>query len=127
MTLSFCGRPRWLAVIAVLGLTCGRCLGAAPPPQFLGIAVSGAQVNFSFSSQPGVQYDVQSSENVTGPWTLLLSVGGSGATVMVTDPSGGTHSQRYYRVRDEFNQYSVNTVGFANLSLTTNWNLVANQ
>jgi hypothetical protein len=68
------------------------------PVQNLTISASASGTNtlVSFPSLAGTSYRVFSSSGLTGPWSLLSSVTGSGAVISVADPTGP--GSRFYKV-----------------------------
>ena len=59
-------------------------------------ATAGANTVVSFPTVAGSSYSVLYSTSLTGPWSLLSTVSGSGATKSVTDPRGA--GARFYKV-----------------------------
>jgi hypothetical protein len=60
------------------------------------VAPAGANVNLSWKSQGATSYQVQYKDDITGTWTNLEVVAGTGVGVTRSYPTAGT--QRYYRV-----------------------------
>jgi hypothetical protein len=65
-------------------------------PAALSVAPAGANVNLSWKSQGATSYQVQYKDDITGTWTNLEVVAGTGVGVTRSYPTAGT--QRYYRV-----------------------------
>jgi len=62
------------------------------------VKIESDQVSFSLESVNGQQYVVETSEHAGGgPWMILQSFTGNGATMTVTDTVSG--AQKYYRVK----------------------------
>lgn len=91
-------------------------------PLVLDIVMSGSQVQISFPTLVGNQYDVQYANEPGANWTILTQVIGTGSRVTVTDTA--FNERRFYRVRDG-SIFSLNTVGYINISLFTGTNALS--
>jgi serine protease AprX len=65
------------------------------------IQLSGSNVFSLFTSVVGKRYVLEATDNLSAPaWSPVASnLTGTGAFFQVTDPAGGTASQRFYRVK----------------------------
>jgi hypothetical protein len=59
--------------------------------------LANGQFQFSFDTAAGVSYAVQYSTNLTD-WYPLMTVGGNGVPLTLTDPNTAGSPQRYYRI-----------------------------
>jgi hypothetical protein len=55
------------------------------------------QFEFTFYTNPGLEYTIQYSTNLTD-WTSALTFVGNGATMMIIDPNSARGGRRFYRV-----------------------------
>lgn len=70
-----------------------------PPTTLMQPQVSGKQLTFNVTTQPGLLYTVQYKNNLTDPaWKFLTAVSGNGQSLTVTDPLAGNPSSRFYEV-----------------------------
>jgi len=73
----------------------------APPPSVSGVTASGGAVIFSFGTVPDAVYVIEYKERLEDPaWQELTRQTGTGATLLVTDPSPAGPS-RFYRIQVE--------------------------
>lgn len=97
-TENFFGGTGWS--IDTISVVDGRylCYVARVAPKLKNVKIESDQVSFSLESVNGQQYVVETSEHAGGgPWTILQSFTGNGATMTVTDTVSG--AQKYYRVK----------------------------
>ena len=72
-------------------------LGGSGPPVSLNAARAGSDVELSFNTQYGLNYDVLSKTDVTDPtWSLVETVVGTGNTMSVSDAVASP--ARFYKV-----------------------------
>ncbi len=71
------------------------------PPRITTLRLSGNDCVVSFTSFPGVTYDVQrATDLLSGAWSLAAaSLDGTGQTVQAVDPGAAEQVSRFYRVR----------------------------
>jgi hypothetical protein len=71
------------------------------PVTLLGTGMAASRFTFSFGTQAGVNYAVQSTPSLASPnWQTFTNVGGNGASAQISH-STGSSGQRFYRVRTE--------------------------
>ena len=63
-------------------------------------ALANGQFQFTFNTTAGSSYTIQVSTDLTH-WSSLLTLGGSGAPLTITDLGAGGNGRRFYRVKIE--------------------------
>lgn len=92
---SSCDGTKLVAAAENGGIYTGALL-VAPPITAPTILVNG-QFQFSFDTATGVNYAVQCSTNLT-QWLPLMTLGGVGTPLTVTDTNTAGYQQRFYRI-----------------------------
>ncbi len=69
-----------------------------PAPIFQPVALTGGNINLTWSSFPGVSYQVQSASSLSNPnWTNITTVTATGNLTSTSEPAGSV-PQQFYRV-----------------------------
>ena len=100
MIFSFSGKVRSVVIIAVAASAlCGSSLthAAGPPVRFLNIVVFGNSVQLTFSSQAGLNYVIEGSQDLKG-WQPLQTLTATGASTQFNE-AVGQNAYQFYRVR----------------------------
>ena len=71
-------------------------------PKFVSAAVSGADVQISFTTENRASYVFEErSDLASGSWTPVIGFKGTGGIMTFIDPNATTQQQRFYRIRLE--------------------------